>query len=110
RALWCADLRREVRQGRQVVSERRGFGGEPVTGQLHAVTGVTGETDHNSVELGDLSLTGCRQLAVAIGTRAHRSGNPSLPRLVCPRGPAAAGRPSADTSTLLCLLGTRLGV
>ena len=49
-ALGGADLGREVGQRRQVVAEGRGLGGEPVTGQLHAVAGVTGEPDDDAVE------------------------------------------------------------
>ena len=45
------DLGREVGQRRQVVAERRGLGGEPVTGELHAVAGVAGEADDHPVEL-----------------------------------------------------------
>jgi hypothetical protein len=39
------DLGGIVRLGREVVTEDCGFRGEPVTGQLHAVAGVTGESD-----------------------------------------------------------------
>ena len=45
RALRGADLGGIIRLGRQVVAEKRGLRGEPVTGQLHAVAGVTGEAD-----------------------------------------------------------------
>lgn len=51
RALRCSDLGRIVRLGRQVVAEQRGLGGEPVTGQLHAVAGVPGEADDHLLEL-----------------------------------------------------------
>ncbi|SFY53095.1 hypothetical protein STEPF1_06370 [Streptomyces sp. F-1] len=44
------DLRREVRQRRQVVAERRGLGGEPVPGQLHPVARVAREADDHAVE------------------------------------------------------------
>src|SRR5690606_15566043 len=47
----CADLGGEVGQGGQVVAELGGAGGEPVTGQLHAVAGVTGEPDDHAIEL-----------------------------------------------------------
>jgi hypothetical protein len=51
RALWCADLGGVIRLRRKVVAEQRGFRGEPVTGQLHAVTGVTGKADDDLFEL-----------------------------------------------------------
>ena len=54
RALRGADLGGEVRQGREVVAERRRLLGEPVAGQLHAVAGVAGEPDDDAVELLDL--------------------------------------------------------
>ena len=50
RALRGADLGREVRQGRQVVAQDRGLGGEPVAGQLHAVAAVPGEPDDDPIE------------------------------------------------------------
>ena len=49
-----ADLGREVRQGRDVVAELGGLGGEPVAGELHAVAGVSGETDDHPIQLSDL--------------------------------------------------------
>ena len=54
RALRGADLGREVRQRHQVVAEDRRLLGEPVTGQLHAVTGVAREPDDHPIELLDL--------------------------------------------------------
>jgi len=48
------DLGGEVRQGREVIAEARGFLREPVAGQLHPVAGVTSEPDDNLVELLDL--------------------------------------------------------
>ena len=45
RALRRADLGGVIRLGRKVVAEQRGLGGEPVTGELHAVAGVAGESD-----------------------------------------------------------------
>ena len=45
RALRRADLGRIARLGRQVVTEQRRLGSEPVAGELHAVAGVPGETD-----------------------------------------------------------------
>ena len=53
-ALGCPDLGGEVGQGHQVVAEDRRLLGEPVTGQLHAVTGVAREPDDHPVELLDL--------------------------------------------------------
>ena len=47
------DLGREVRQRRQIVPEDRGGIGEPVTGQLHPVSGVTCEPDDDVVPLLD---------------------------------------------------------
>ena len=44
-----ADLGREVRQGREVVTEDRGRVREAVAGQLHAVAGVPGEPDDDVV-------------------------------------------------------------
>ena len=49
-ALGRADLGREVGQGRQVVAQRRGLGGEAVSRELHAVARVTCEPDHDSIE------------------------------------------------------------
>ena len=39
------DLGGVIRQGRQVVAEKRCIRREPVAGQLHSVAGVPGETD-----------------------------------------------------------------
>src|SRR5699024_1551366 len=58
RSLRRTDLGREVRQRGEVVTERGGFGGESVTGQLHAVAGVAREADYYSVELRD-GVLGC---------------------------------------------------
>src|SRR6266536_3606401 len=44
----------EVRQGGQVVAERRRLLGEPVAGQLHAVARVPGEPDDDTITLLDL--------------------------------------------------------
>jgi hypothetical protein len=43
-----------VRERREVVAERRGLLGEPVTGELHSVAGVASETNDDPVELLDL--------------------------------------------------------
>ena len=51
RALWCPDLRGVVRLRGKVIAKQCGFRGEPVTGQLHAVTGVTGKADDDLLEL-----------------------------------------------------------
>src|SRR5690606_9697539 len=45
-----ADLGREVGQGGDVVAEARGLGGEPIACQLHPVTGIPGESNHNAIE------------------------------------------------------------
>ena len=47
------DLRREVGQGREVVAEHRGGGGEAIAGQLHAVAGVPREPDDDAFLLFD---------------------------------------------------------
>ena len=59
-ALWCADLGGVIGLCRKVISEQRRLGGEPVTGELHAVTGVTGEADDHLFQL----LPGCPRVAV----------------------------------------------
>ena len=46
-----ADLRREVRQRRQIVAEHRGRVGEASPGKLHAVSRVTGEAHDDSLPL-----------------------------------------------------------
>ncbi|GAA3089269.1 hypothetical protein GCM10020254_37700 [Streptomyces goshikiensis] len=56
-------------RGGEVVPERRRFRGEPVTGQLHAVTRVTREPDDHPIETADL-------LAVPVPTRM--AGRPLL--------------------------------
>ena len=43
-----------VRVNGQVVTELGRLGGEPVSGQLHAVAGVAGETDDHTIDLDDL--------------------------------------------------------
>ena len=48
------DFRREIRLGGQVVAEDRRLLGEPVSSELHAVTGVAGEPDDDVIELLDL--------------------------------------------------------
>ena len=80
RALGRADLGGEVRQRHQVVAEDGRLLGEPVTGQLHAVTGVAREPDDHPVELLDLlghcaptSLCSSRPLVPA---PARRRGRP----------------------------------
>ena len=50
-ALGGPDLGGEVGQGRQVVAEPGGVGGEPVAGQLHTVARVTGKADDDAVQL-----------------------------------------------------------
>ena len=51
RALWGADLGGKVREGREVVSEHRGFLRETVTGQLHSVAGVACDADNDLIQL-----------------------------------------------------------
>ena len=51
RALGCADLGGVIRLRGKVVAEQSGLGGEPVTGELHAVAGVTREPDDDLLEL-----------------------------------------------------------
>ena len=52
-----ANFRREIRQRRDVVAEQRRSRRELVPCQLHAVAGVSGETDHDGVfALGSNSL------------------------------------------------------
>jgi len=51
RPLRRADLGREVRQRRQIITENRRLCGESVTRQLHTVSGVPGNPDHDPVEL-----------------------------------------------------------
>ncbi len=48
------DFRWEIRLGGQVVAEDRRLLSEPVSGELHAVTGVAGEPDDDVIELLDL--------------------------------------------------------
>ncbi len=48
-----ADLGWEVGQGREVVAEDRGLAREAVPGQLHAVSGVAREADHDPFQLLD---------------------------------------------------------
>jgi hypothetical protein len=48
------DFGRETQQRRQVIAEDRHLLGEPVPAGLHAVTGVTGESDDGMIELLDL--------------------------------------------------------
>ncbi len=47
RANFCG----EIRERREVVAEHRRAGGELGSGQLHAVTGVAGEADHDPIDL-----------------------------------------------------------
>jgi hypothetical protein len=54
RALRRPDLGREVRERRQIIAERRRLLGEPVTRQLHPITGITREPDDHPIELLDL--------------------------------------------------------
>ncbi len=82
RALWRADLGGVIRLCRKVIAEQGGLGGEPVTGELHAVTGVTGESDDDLFEF--LSVT---RSSVAVRTHV-----PAFRRFVCSRFRVAALR------------------
>lgn len=53
-----ADLGGEVGQRREVVAEGGRLRSEAVTGELHTVTGVTGEPDDHPVEATDFFLAG----------------------------------------------------
>jgi hypothetical protein len=48
------DFGGEIRLGRQIIAEDRRLLGEPVPGELHAVTRVTREPDDDVIELLDL--------------------------------------------------------
>ena len=50
-ALWRTDLGGVIRLRRKVIAEERGLGGEPVTGELHTVTGVAREADDDLLQL-----------------------------------------------------------
>ena len=67
-----ADLGGELGEGCQVVAEQRTGGGEPVTGQLHAVARVAGEPDDDPVDLSDL-----RRAIVCAGHHAPLPANDS---------------------------------
>ena len=67
------DLGGEVGQRRQVVAERRGLGGEPVTGELHPVAGVAGETDDDPVDL--LNLLGHGRTRPVVRSLVTRTSN-----------------------------------
>jgi len=54
RAGWSADLGGEVRQGQQVIAEPGGFRREAVSGELHAVAGITGKPNYDPIKLDDL--------------------------------------------------------
>src|SRR5205085_988843 len=94
----------EVRQSRQVVTERRRLRGEPVTGELHPVTGVAREPDHHPVPSADSvcpSGFALRSgLRVSVAVRRHHvthslscAGMRSAPaRTLPPRRPPPAAR------------------
>ena len=51
---WKADTpARVLGEGGEVVAEQGAGAGEPVTGQLHAVTGIAGEADDELVDSGN---------------------------------------------------------
>ena len=88
-----ADLGGVVRLGRKVVAEKRGLRGEPVAGELHAVAGVTGETDDDLFEaltvgpvlrirlVGLRSGCRCRSDPRLSPPLVHRTGTPRSSRL-----------------------------
>ena len=49
-----ANLGGEVGQGRQVVAEQGGGGGEPIPGELHPIAGVSGKANDDLLEDGRL--------------------------------------------------------
>ena len=53
-----ADLGRKIRHRGQIVAERCCRRRELVTGELHAVTGIASEPDHDAIQLLDLGLFG----------------------------------------------------
>ena len=75
RALRCADLGGVIRLGGKVVAEERGLRGEPVTGQLHAVTGVTREADDDLLEL---LPRGCAALGAGAVVTAVMTHDPAF--------------------------------
>ncbi len=52
------DLRRKIRQRRQIIPERRRLRGEPVTRELHTITRITSEPDHHPIQPANLPHTG----------------------------------------------------
>ena len=117
-ALGSTNLGREVRQGGDVIAMDGGLSGEAVTGQLHAVAGIAGESNDDSVEGLDLSLVSgvmCR-----VGGRHSdlfsRRGTPVGTCHVVANGRTREARPDASEpapnatiAPLLVELGHRLG-
>jgi hypothetical protein len=64
----CSDLRREVREGRDVVPEEGARAGELGSRQLHAVAGIADEAHRDTLELG----------RCWVGEREIRSGHAGL--------------------------------
>src|SRR5690606_7457958 len=82
-ALGGADLGREVRQRHQVVAEHRRLLREPVTGQLHPVTGVTREPDDHPIKLLDLLALLLRHDSVPTSSIASSVVLPTIDGLRC---------------------------
>jgi hypothetical protein len=87
RARWCPDLGREIGHGGEVVAQDRGRVREPIAGQLHPVTRVTGEPDDDALLLLDLL--------------GHIRSRASLGGLLLPR--PASSVPGACEPPLVCL-------
>ena len=104
---WRPDLGGEVGQRGDVVAERGGVSREAVAGQLHAVAGVAGETDHDMVQCPYL---GHRAPLSQECTPTHQSSRAI--RLTAPRAmgfsrwwrspDAAEGRPARRARTRVC--------
>jgi hypothetical protein len=69
----CADLRREVRQRREVVPHHRRLGGEAAACELHAVPGVPGEADHDAVQTFDALTHLSNRYSATVGPRRRET-------------------------------------
>ena len=76
RACRRANLRRVIRKGGDVVTEEGGGGGELAAGQLHSVARVAGESDRDSVKLGD-----ALGVVAALGARHAAQSSASVAKL-----------------------------
>ncbi len=101
-----ADLGGEVGERPDVVAQQSTLGGEPVTGHLHTVAGVSGETDDDSVDL-DAWLGHDPPSGSSRTVRRSRTPRPSAARSWpagrrassssrAPRRPGSAGAPSSE--------------